>query len=117
MTFGKFAYLCLAGFALTTTIPAAAQAQFEGAGEHAELDCDGGVARIEGASNVMTVTGRCSQVVIEGADNEVHVELASKGVIHIEGASNRVTWTTPDGSKPQLRVSGAGNRISAARGR
>lgn len=116
MTFRKFAYLGLVGLAFAAA-PALAEAHFEGAGDHAELDCDGGIARIEGASNVMTVTGRCSQLVIEGADNEVRVELASKGVIRIEGASNRVIWTTPDGSKPQLRISGAANRISAARGR
>ena len=111
----KFSAMGLTAIALGIAGPAAAQAHFEGAGARSELDCDGGVATIEGASNVITVTGRCTQLVIEGADNEVRVELAAKGVIRIEGASNRVTWTTPDGSKPQLRVSGAGNRVSMAR--
>ncbi|MEJ5978115.1 DUF3060 domain-containing protein [Novosphingobium sp. PS1R-30] len=100
---------------LALASPASAQATFEGAGDQGELDCGGGIATISGASNRMTVTGGCSQLVIEGADNEVRVELASKGVIRIVGASNRVQWTTPDGSKAQLRVSGAGNRISMAR--
>ena len=112
MRFAKFA---LVPAILALAAPAFAQATFQGAGEQGELDCSGGTATISGASNRMTVTGGCRQLVIEGADNEVRVELASKGVIRIVGASNRVQWTTPDGSKAQLRVSGAGNRISMAR--
>lgn len=112
MQFAKFA---LIPTLLALTAPASAQAMFEGAGEQGELDCRGGIATISGAGNRMTVTGGCRQLVIEGAANVVRVELASKGAIHIVGASNRVQWTTPDGSKAQLRVSGAGNRISMAR--
>ena len=110
-----FAKLAFVPAVLAIAAPAFAQATFEGAGEQGELDCSGGTATISGASNRMTVTGGCRHLVIEGADNEVRVELASKGVIRIVGASNRVQWTTPDGSKAQLRVSGAGNRISMAR--
>lgn len=112
MQFAKFA---LVPAVLALAAPAFAQAIFEGAGERGELDCSGGTATISGASNRMTVKGGCRQLVIEGADNEVRVELASKGLIRIVGASNRVQWTTPDGSKAQLRVSGAGNRIVKAR--
>lgn len=95
--------------------PAIAQNTFEGAGATSELDCDGGTASIMGASNTMTVSGRCTQLVIEGAGNRVRVDLASKGVIRITGASNVVTWTTPDATKPQVRVTGAGNQVSRAR--
>ena len=112
MHFAKFVFLSAV---LAIAAPAFAQATFEGAGEQGELDCSGGTATISGASNRMTVTGGCRQLVIEGADNEVRVELASKGVIRIVGASNRVQWTTPDGSKAQLWVSGAGNQISMVR--
>ena len=110
-----FAKFVLVPAVLALASPLFAQAAFEGAGEQGELDCSGGTATISGASNRMTVTGGCRQLVIEGADNEVRVDLASKGVIRIVGASNRVQWTTPDGSKAQLRVSGAGNRISVVR--
>lgn len=108
-------FVLLSG-ALAMASPAFAQATFEGASEKAELDCGGGgVATISGASNRITVTGRCSKLVIEGAANEVQVELASKGVIQVTGANNRVQWTTPDGTKAQLRVTGAGNRVFMAR--
>ena len=110
-----FAKLAFVPAVLAIAASAFAQANFEGAGEQGELDCSGGTATISGASNRMTATGGCRQLVIEGADNEVRVELASKGVIRIVGASNRVQWTTPDDSKAQLRVSGAGNRISMVR--
>lgn len=112
MTIMKFA---ISTAALAFAVPAAAQNTFEGAGVTAELDCDGGIATVTGASNTITVTGRCTQLVIEGADNRVRVELAPKGVIQISGASNQVVWTTPDGSKAQLRVTGADNRVMAAR--
>ena len=91
--------------------PVLAQSDFGDAGETSELDCDGGVATISGASNIMRVTGRCTQLVIEGAGNRVEVDLAAKGAIRITGASNQVAWTTPDGSKARVSVTGAANRV------
>lgn len=95
--------------------PLVAQTHHEGAGGGGTIDCDGDTATITGASNRMTVTGGCKALVIEGAGNAVQVDLAPKGTIRITGASNIVTWRTPDGSKPRLVVAGAGNRISRAR--
>lgn len=101
--------------ALIAAGPLSAQSSFEGAGETATLDCSGGTAVITGAGNIMTVTGGCAELVIEGADNQVRVDLARKGSIRITGATNRVSWTTPDGSKPIVRVMGAGNSVSPAK--
>lgn len=103
------------GSCLLIASPAMSQDVYEGAGATSDLDCDGGVATIRGASNEITVTGRCTQLVIEGASNRVTVELASKGIVRVVGADNQVVWTTPDGSKAQLRIAGAGNRVSKAR--
>ncbi len=91
--------------------PVLAQSDFSGAGETSELDCDGGAAAISGASNTMRITGGCTQLVIEGAGNRVEVDLASNGVVRITGASNQIAWTTPDGSKARVSVTGAGNRV------
>ncbi|WP_324740121.1 DUF3060 domain-containing protein [Tsuneonella sp. CC-YZS046] len=110
----RFAHV-LAIASISVSAPVVAQANFTGAGEISEMDCDGGTANITGASNTMTITGNCTQLVIEGAGNRVRVSLAPKGVIQITGASNTVVWTTPDGSKAQVRVTGAGNRISQGR--
>lgn len=101
----------------TLALPAslAAQASYEGAGATQELDCDGGTATIQGASNTIRVTGRCSALVIEGAGNRVQVDLAPKGSVRISGASNIVTYRTPDRSKARINVAGAGNRVSMAR--
>jgi hypothetical protein len=104
--------LILASALLTFSVPALAQATFTGAGERSEMDCGGGAASITGASNIMTITGQCARLEIEGAGNKVHVSLASRGIIQITGASNQVVWTTPDGSKARVNVTGAGNRIS-----
>lgn len=110
----KLKYAVAATF-LAAASPALAQNTFEGAGQTVELDCDGGTAVIYGASNTVTVTGNCTQLTIEGASNEVRVELAPKGVIAITGASNTVVWTTPDGSRAQVRLVGAANRVSMAK--
>lgn len=112
MTVARFS---IAALALVAAVPLSAQSSFEGAGETSTLDCDGGTASITGAGNTMIVTGGCAELVIQGADNQVRVDLARKGLIRITGASNRVRWTTPDGSKPVVRVSGAANSVSPAR--
>lgn len=88
----------------------------EGAGqEHHELDCEGGEAHIEGASNRLTITGRCSSLTIEGADNQVRVDLAPGAQVHIEGASNRVTWTMAGNGRPRVSVQGAANSVQRSR--
>lgn len=107
--------LSFASAFIAISAPVAAQATFRGAGETSDMDCDGGTATIEGAGNTMIITGKCTRLVIEGASNRVRVSLAPKGVIQITGAANTVMWTTPDGSKAQVRVTGAGNRISQGR--
>ena len=105
--------LILSALALPASLPA--QARYEGAGATQEIDCDGGSATIEGASNTIRVTGRCSALVIEGAGNRVEVDLARKGSVRISGAGNIVTYRTADGSKARIDVAGAGNRVSMAR--
>ncbi|KMS56455.1 hypothetical protein V474_16165 [Novosphingobium barchaimii LL02] len=105
----------VAALAFIAAVPLSAQSSFEGAGETSTLDCDGGTAAITGAGNTIIVTGGCAELVIEGADNRVRVDLARKGSIRITGASNRVSWTTPDGSKPIVKVVGAGNSVSRAK--
>lgn len=94
--------------------PLSAQTSHEGAGATQDMDCGGGTATIRGASNTMTITGRCSALVIEGAGNRVRIDLAAKGTIRISGASNTVTYRTPDHSKARVNIAGAGNRVSMA---
>ena len=105
-------------FLAAASLPAAAQAQpsggvhIEGAGqEDHHLDCEGGPAHIEGASNRLTITGNCSSLTIEGAGNTVRVQLAPGALLRIEGASNRVTWTTTGGVRPRVSVEGAANTV------
>lgn len=103
----------IAALALNATSMASA-AEFTGAGQTGELECDGGSASIVGADNELTITGDCQLLAIEGAGNRVHVAMAKNGVIRLTGASNEVHWSTPDGTKPKLQVTGAGNHIVRA---
>lgn len=113
--FGKVAFLGFTSAALFAALPAQAQAEFTGAGEESELDCNGGGASIEGASNVMTITGACTSLMITGAGNRVTIDLAKVSRIQVVGASNEIYWRAPGTAKPRLSVTGAGNRISRAR--
>lgn len=105
--------LLLSALALPATLPA--QVRQQGAGATQELDCDGGVATVEGAGNTMRITGRCSALVIQGAGNRVTIDLAPRASVRIEGASNTVFYRTPDGSKARVNIAGAGNRVSFQR--
>ncbi len=107
--------LAIAISCIAASMPAYAQSSFEGAGGTTELDCDGGTATIEGASNIVTVTGQCTLLIVEGAGNRVQVDLAPNGEIRVVGASNEVVWTTPDGSKARVSITGADNRVSNSR--
>jgi hypothetical protein len=96
----------------TLPMAAFAQASFTGAGQTTELDCGGESASITGAGNQVHISGDCRLVTIEGADNRVHLSMAKGGTIRVTGASNEIHWSTPDGSRPRIQITGADNRIS-----
>lgn len=93
-------------------LAAYAQDSFQGAGQNSELDCAGKSAEIQGADNDLVVTGACQRLEIQGASNRIRVDMAKNGIIEVTGASNTIHWTTPDGSRPRLRITGAANRVS-----
>lgn len=104
--------------ALTAAIPALAaenDQQFQGASQHTELDCDGGSLRVEGASNILSIRGNCTALTIEGAANEIDVAMAPGGRISVMGASNRIRWTAPAGTRALVRAQGADNQVIRAR--
>ncbi|MCE7797640.1 DUF3060 domain-containing protein [Sphingobium sufflavum] len=102
---------------LALLIPVAAQAQtrFEGAGEEVALDCNGGTIHVAGASNRLTIGGACTELQVEGANNQIRIDLAARSGISVQGAGNVIRWTAPGSAKPKLAISGAGNRLSRAR--
>ncbi|USU07508.1 DUF3060 domain-containing protein [Sphingomonadaceae bacterium OTU29MARTA1] len=93
---------------------AAAQAVFQGAGQASEIDCDGGEAQINGASNTITVNGPCTLLSVQGAGNIVTVDLAAKSTIRVVGSGNRITWQAPEKVRPRVSITGADNRIRRA---
>lgn len=97
-----------------STIPALADNSFEGEGKTVSLDCEGGAARVEGANNMVTVTGQCARLDVEGMANTVTVDLASRGTIAVEGTDNMVIWTTPDDSEPTVHSEGYANEVARA---
>lgn len=94
---------------------ALAQTTHEGAGAETPMTCENGEAHITGASNVIAVDGPCRLLVVEGAGNTVTVDLTAHAAIRVTGASNRITWRAPAGTKPRVSSTGAGNVIRRAR--
>lgn len=88
--------------------------EFTGAGQINRLDCDGGGVRIVGAGNTLTISGRCTSLTIEGASNQIEVDMAPGGRIAVTGAGNRLRWTAPQGTRVRIQSTGADNRIARA---
>lgn len=111
----KLALTTVVPIAAIWAIPAQAQTEFSGAGEKSEIDCNGGSVHIEGASNTLTVHGPCTGLNVTGAGNRITIELAAKSAIRVEGADNEILWIAPGAAKPNIRVTGAGNRVARRR--
>lgn len=93
----------------TMTIPGMGQML---AGDNASraLKCNGDAVTVSGDSNRLTLTGNCTQVVVNGNKNVVSV--VAVGQIVVNGKQNTVTWSKSlKGAKPMLRVTGTANKI------
>ncbi len=108
----KLVAVILVPSAVAWAMPAHAQTEFNGAGQTSEIDCDGGTVMVEGASNTLTIHGPCTGLTLTGAGNKIRIDLAPKSVIRIEGADNEIHWSAPGTARPQVRVTGAGNRVT-----
>ena len=108
----KRVLITLAPIAAIWAMPAQAQAEFTGAGEHSEIECNGGGVSIEGADNILAIHGPCKSLTVTGASNKITIDLAAQSAIRVEGAANEIHWSAPGAARPKLSVVGAGNRIS-----
>jgi hypothetical protein len=73
-------------------------------GRHMTRDCgDGKTVNINGYQNEITLTGRCSNVALNGWDNHLYIE--ETGSISVSGHTNDVTWErTSNGKRPSTSV-------------
>jgi len=82
-----------------------------GSGQTTALDCDGGAVRVAGSNNKVTLTGACRRLTILGSRNAVTVTFGAGSSVWLVGASNEVTWTTPDGKEPKVHQIGSNNTL------
>lgn len=77
------------------------------------LNCAGRNMTITGSGGRVNLLGRCPSLTVSGNGNTVSIEQAGK--IAVRGNGNTVTWRkTLYGSRPVLRLSGSGNRVSGS---
>ena len=117
-------------FLLATLVPATASADkvYNDAGGTVTHDCDkDGTAVFNGASITATVTGKCTDVkvngssikatiasvtklAVTGSSNEVAAEAVDK--LTVSGTTNTVSWKKGvTGAKPKVSTSGVGNKV------
>ncbi|MBV7537920.1 DUF3060 domain-containing protein [Duganella sp. sic0402] len=71
--------------------------------------CEGRRVTIDGTQHNITLTGTCSSLEINGAENKVALTLAPKAVLVVAGIQNTVNWRST--GEPQQRISGVGHKI------
>jgi hypothetical protein len=69
---------------------------------------------VNGASNVITLTGTCSKVQVNGASNTIQAD--GVGKLAVTGAGNKVTYKRGAGTaRPKIANVGVGNTIQQAK--
>ena len=103
--------VALAGFPIAAAADAPDHVVNDG-GARLSLDCgDGGQVVVNGADNVIAVTGGCAKVVINGSKNQVAIAAADK--ITVTGSDNAVTWKAGWKKKaPKVVATGVGNKVA-----
>jgi hypothetical protein len=70
------------------------------------LVCDGGAVTVSGFSNVVEITGNCSQISVSGVQNKITVDSAD--AIVASGVNNSVIYHS---GSPQVDNGGSGNTV------
>lgn len=68
--------------------------------------CQGGDVVVEGASNTITLTGNCNQLIVNSAGNTINVDSAA--LIVINGGGNTITY----GGSPAITDNGLANTLT-----
>lgn len=82
----------------------------EGNGQHRTFPCNGRKVIVQGTQHVVTLTGVCSGLELDGVDNTVTITLAPNARLEVAGAGQTVQWASS--GEPRKSVSGIGNKIS-----
>jgi hypothetical protein len=108
---------CWAAYALLAASALAAPAHadpvlVQAAGATRTVNCAEAPLEIDGARNLITVTGRCTGLQIRGDGNDVSLPLSGVAPVDIEGSRNRVRYTAMPGTNVQLHVAGDGTAVT-----
>jgi hypothetical protein len=82
----------------------------EGNGQQRTFPCNGRKVIVQGTRNVVTLTGVCSGLELDGVDNTVSITLAPNARLEVAGTGQTVQWASS--GEPRKSVSGIGNKIS-----
>jgi Protein of unknown function (DUF3060) len=82
-------------------------------GQSLRLDCASRAVSVSGHTNVITLTGTCTQVSVSGSGNKITVERTPR--IVTTGHNNEIVWEHGDNDKqPAVRNTGGNNTIRRA---
>jgi len=112
----SFRVVSISAVSVTTLVmmlpgTAFSRAHLAGSDQTKTLDCAGGLARISGAHNKITLTGGCTRLTVLGSQNTITADFARGASIWFAGSGNEVTWTAPEGEQPHVRHLGVRNTL------
>ena len=86
----------------------------QAAGATRTVNCNDAPLQVEGARNLITVTGRCTGLEVRGDGNIVSLPLTGTAPVDIQGSRNRIRYTAMAGTVVQLQIAGDGNEVLPA---
>jgi hypothetical protein len=106
------ALCCAVAPRTANTQTAGNEAVFLQSGQTASLDCAGGKAGVTGSNNVLTFTGKCTDLELAGSGNKISIQFGPGARIEFVGSDNAVTWTSTDGKPPRMESIATGNTLT-----
>jgi len=85
------------------------QVSISGNGYQRTYPCNGRPASVEGTDHVITFTGPCASLEINGVNNTVNVELAPGARLAVNGTENQVRWRSR--GEPRQDLGGIDNKV------
>ena len=83
--------------------------EISGIGQTSTIACEGRAVHVEGAGNVLTFTGDCTELELAGTDNQITIDLRPNARISVEGTSQTVRWRST--AQPRQSVQGVDNQV------
>ena len=85
------------------------QVSISGNGYKRTYPCNGRPATVEGTDHVITFTGTCASLEVNGVNNRISIELVPGARLGVNGTENEIRWRSR--GEPKQDLGGIDNKI------